>query len=218
MPQERIESFNNNCTLVAVKAVLNGTKTDEEILEAFRGRGYVDNDGMVHSKWTGAAEDLGLELEKVNVKRSGTKFYTRADRYGWDEQTYAKYGRQTLASFAKEHPHGVYFVSTVDHALVLVDGQIWDPNCVFSGMTRGVVAAKKVVNSPLKDIPTTKICYIKSGRVGTKSWERRSAANSYIDAMGLRGSGMDPAEVIANTPYTRADYEYDKERGNIRWK
>ena len=172
---ERIEAFGNNCTLVAVKSVLNGTKTDEEILMAFRDEGYVDNRGMTHLKWTTAAKRLGLELETVRLPKR--EFYYKNHTNYWGERfkIYVQ-KRYTLREFCKDNPEGVFFISTRNHALVIVDGCIWDPNCVGSSMARGVEAAKRVLNSPLKRVTTGKIQRLNMGQTITKSWYRRESA------------------------------------------
>ena len=211
--KERLESFGNNCTLVAVKAVLNGTRSDDEILRAFRGRGYVDNRGMYCKQWHQAARDLGLELAKVVLPKAEGRWVTSSDRWGEEKQS-LRIRRETIGEFARRHPEGVYFISTVDHALVLVDGQVWDPNCVTSGVGRGIVKAMKVLNSPLQRIPEGRIVDIKLGRKGTASWERRVHA---VDLLNCRCGGLLAEDLIRMTRYTRSDYEYDKKRGNIRY-
>lgn len=215
---ERIEAFNNNCTLVAVKFVLNGTKTDDEILAAFREQGYVDNHGMRHNQWTDAAANLGLNLVKVKIPRKEGKYVLarREDSWG-DEMTVRRWvpGRYTLAEFCKDHPYGTFLVSLKWHAVVVTDGKLWDPNCAQQTMARGVEAAKEVINAPEIKI-SGKITWVPAGKIGSQTWERRATARAYIDAMG--GAGVDAEELITKTKYTRADYDWDVKRGNLRFK
>lgn len=214
---ERIEAFNNNCTLVAVKFVLNGTKTDDELLAAFRKEGYVDNEGMTHIRWTTAATHLGLQLAKVKIPQREGKYVTqnRRDSYGdWDLVHRWVPGRYTLAEFCKDHPYGTFFVSLRAHAVVVTDGKLWDPNCVSQTMARGVVAAQEVLNAPTIKIGGP-ITWIPPGKVGTQTWDRRATARAYIDAMGR---GVEAEELIAKTKYTKADYEWDLKRGNLKFE
>ncbi|AAT69521.1 gp45 [Alphaproteobacteria phage PhiJL001] len=211
---EKIESFNNNCTLVAVKAVMNGTKTDDEILAAFRGRGYEDNQGMTHSKWTGAARDLGLSLRSVALPRRGYKWVSYTSWHGeeWERRVRVKY---TLKEFCEAHPRGVFLVSVPGHAFVVVHGQVWDPNCVHQTMARHVEAVKEVLNPPLNEIcHDGKIRSLRTGRVGSKSFQRRWSAVAYIQEHGPQTGET----LVRETEYTQADFEFDKKRGNLRYE
>lgn len=211
---EKIEAFNNNCTLVAVKSVLNGSRSDAEILAAFREEGYVDNRGMTHSRWTNAAARLGLELETVKITRPrGGKWMRRRHPWQWEDEEpeieYYKRAQYTLAQFCKDNPVGTFFVSLHRHAIVVVDGMVWDPNCVFSGMSRGVEAAKLVKNSPLKRITGGRIRSLKIGR-GASGKRRLSALNHLTQHGPTTGR-----ELVANTEYTQADLDWDEKRGNL---
>lgn len=221
---ERIEAFNNNCTLVAVKFVLNGTKTDDELLAAFRAEGYIDNHGMRHERWTGAAERLGLQLEKVKIPRKEGKYVRQIRATLWDDQDLVQRwvpGRYTLAEFCRDHPVGTFFVSLRAHAVVVTNGKLWDPNCANQTMARGVEAAKRVINAPEIKVGGA-IKWIPRGKAGSKTGARRASALAYIKKcedvnMGERVFYPDAEELIANSDYTRADYEWDLARGNIRF-
>lgn len=186
----QIEAFGNNCTLVAVKFVLNGTKTDEEIVEAFRQHKYVDNSGMYTRDWHKAAVTLGLELTDL-------------------EYSY----KHTVSTFVKEHKKGVFFVTTMQHAFVIIDGHVWDPNCTASGMSRRVRKWVEVKNSPRKSIPDRKIKNIVIRHTFSKAGERRMSALRYI----FRNGPTDPLTLIKETDYTKADYNFDKKRGNLSY-
>ena len=186
----QIETYANNCTLVAVKFVLNGTKTDEEILAAFRQHGYVDNDGMYTRAWHAAAVTLGLELSDLKYSYSST-----------------------VADFIKTYKKGIFFVSTRGHSFVIVDGHVWDPNCISEGLSRRVYKWAEVKNSPRKSIPESKIREIVIRHRHSKAGQRRYQALLYIHHNGP----TDPLTLFKETPYTKADYNFDKKRGNIRY-
>lgn len=210
--KERIETFSNNCTLVAVKSVLNGTKTDDEILAAFREENYRDNQGMTHHRWTSAAERLGLKLEKVKLEKPRGTWQEYEDPYwGGTRERYIR-GKVTIGQFCKLHPEGVFFISTVDHALVIVNGSVWDQNCVSSGLGRAVESAKRVLNSPLQEIEDRPISWIKRGRFGTDSYYRRASAMAHISNNGP----CSWQELVEETQYTEADHRFDKRRGNLK--
>jgi len=209
---ERIEAFNNNCTLVAVKAVMAGTADDTAILAAFREEGYVNNQGMTHYRWTNAAKRLGLELETVKIPRRDGKYVCRENRWGELKEVYVS-GRYTITEFCKDNPVGVFFVSLATHAIVIVDGKIHDPNCIWNGTGRGVKQVKRVLNSPLQAVPEGKISTLKLGKPMTKGFERRSDALMYI-----REHGPQFIEIlIRETSYTKADGAWDVKRGNLRY-
>ena len=223
---QSIKNYANNCTLVALQHVLADTVTDQEIVDAALNRGWVPGKGMTHYQYTRVGQDLGLRLKSVELPRYASKavHYKRYDPV-WDEHYDATRWvtkRVTLAEFCKMHPKGVFFVSTRTHALVVRDGVVWDPNCASSTMGRGVESADEVLNPP-EWVSPTRICWLPPGKRGTKTHERRQSALLYIknyDPLAPMGSAQrypTAEEIIANTAYTKADYEWDLARGSLRY-
>lgn len=211
---EKIEAFSQNCTLVAVKAVLAGTKTDAEILVAFRNNNYKNNQGMYPRDWHKAARELGLELTGIKLPISEGKFVWRENWRGdlVERWVGAKY---TLAKFIRDNPKGVFLVSTPGHALTIVDGAIHDPNMPRSTTRRTVRIANKVENSPLKSVSGARqVKWIAAScGVNTGVGQRRREANQYLTLNGpCHGKTL-----VANTSYRAGDLRWDHQKGNLMY-
>jgi hypothetical protein len=216
-----IESYHNNCTLVAVKLMAQGRHTDEEILTAFRANGYKDDDGMSHYKWTKAAADLGFELETVKIPRpKGSKYITYDNDYAWWGEVTRRvdHGKYTLAQFIKDNPQGDFFISVVGHALCVRDGRVMDPNCRSSSLSRRVTGAKRVLNAParLADGRRLEILVLK-GKWDSAARARRAAAWQWCENYKATHGGQAPLleDVLENTPLTKADVNWDLKRGRM---
>ncbi len=181
------EGTPNNCTLVAVKAVLAGIKTDDEIADAFRAQGWVPGSGMPNADWIRAANSLGLITQAINMT------------YGI-----------TVHGVLRHLEHGTFFVSNINHAMAVFDGNLWDPNCFHEPNRKPVTFIHQVMNPPMRPEPEI-MESIKPKSPNSKSWGRWNSAMLHIQANGPTHY----EDLIAATEYTAADYRWDKKRGNI---
>lgn len=192
-----LDKFSSNCSLIAVREV--AAASELEILTAFRANNYVDNQGMYHRDWTKAAEDCGVKIRRLK----------RDERCTTTEFGYRV--RCTVAEFLKMYPTGVYFVSIAQHAFVIREGAIVDPN--MGGSMRSIVHNACLVLNPKPVAPTKFVKFAKFPGYWkpSKTWQRRWAAYEYLNS----GEPKSAEDCIRDTAWTKADYRWELKRGAL---
>jgi len=189
----QIDKFNNNCTLIAVREFTH--HGEDAILSAFRDNDYRENHGMYHHKWTRAATQLGLDLQKI---------------------PYSEIYNLTLAAFLKKFPEGDFFVTISGHAFNVRNGRVIDPNT--GGKTRArVQTAERVLNAKQPKTGTRFKMERWPGWGKSAAKARRREAYHFVRTHTIENDRRLPEakDVIANTSYTKADLNWDVKRGLV---
>lgn len=190
---DTIDSFSNNCTLVAARE-LTGLP-DETILRVWREHGYQDHGGMWDRDWVPALRDLGLRL----VQKSTWRLNNRRAPH------------PTLAQFVSDHPEGVWIAGTSSHVMVVRDGRIVDPNYRRPGTRRLIRRAWLVLNAapPRRG---SRLVVASNPKRGASRFRLRTA-QVYLDAH----PDATLEQVYECTHYEPRDYRHDLRRGIVRW-
>lgn len=234
----KISDFKNNCTLVAAKEVSG--KDDAAILEAFCKRGYKANEGVHAYTFLPALQDLGLTIKEVSVRGSKDTFVERiCSSTGYERSYYNPARFISLGAFCKKNPVGVFFVYTRNHAFVVREGKVIDPNVTRGPkkkLTRRLYGAQRIMNpasSTYAEEVKADVTYkLKKGddpvvaftfgasdrRRGTKGYAMEYQARVYIvhKAKTGRQVGVRLSELCAQTTYERSYAAYDLKRGILK--
>lgn len=100
-----------NCAVTALHEVAPHDWSEADVLEA------ATTCGFPYDPSSGGMEcpDIQATMDMLCLDRSKYIMYRAS-------------ARPTLAQFARLHPQGVFYIVTRDHALVIRDGQVVDPN------------------------------------------------------------------------------------------
>jgi len=109
--QERSSIFHENvnkadCSVIAIQAVTGWTYPEAEALALRHGYGGGAESGK--GMWRGQIE---IALGEAGYKMRGVP---------------VEYGMETVATFAMDHPNGIYLLYTHGHVGVMVDGDVFN--------------------------------------------------------------------------------------------
>lgn len=126
----KLKKIDGFCAPFALKYV---SKLDDETVYAVcKLHDFTPEFGMEEHEWTEAAEELGIGLERVNLKKTG--FY-----------------RSRLRKFINWHKKGVYFIYTDGHLFLIENGKVVDQlNPGYLGLDRLVTGAWRVIQNRKK--------------------------------------------------------------------
>lgn len=213
-----ISDLPGNCVPTAFKLVSG--LPDKTVFDAAFQAGFESTGGMFQHNWVGMFRTLNLQTEKLEAADLRT---TGLSNDGFSSQ------RMTLAAFCRTYNKGVFFVGVAQHALVVQDGAVVDPNWGSKiGGRRRVHLAWKVLNSPLKHVSVDKpkgkrltksmtfeaIRIFSVYRYGTKHYY---GYKSLWEVLGKKPVGFRfTLADLERCDYTRAQLNYDIKRGNVR--
>lgn len=112
-----------HCAVTAMHEVAQPDWSADDVMQAARECGFPS--GRTGG-WALEGIDEGFRLLGLETER--TYHGALEDIFGEPEWMSDKTTRLTLARFMREHPRGVHYVVVTEHALVIRDGRIVDPN------------------------------------------------------------------------------------------
>jgi len=149
----------NNCTVLALKSVTGWS--EKKCYGIMKSLGRVDNRGFnVFDAIVNANGKIGsIKLMPVYLNNTYISRWREYPYSQWEEENemplnfrgtpwelaVSDWGDDyTIGSFAKTFNKGIYYITTRDHALAIVNGDVID-NVTCEGLRRKVVTAHKVV-------------------------------------------------------------------------
>lgn len=118
----KLKKHRNACAPLAL-CYISGID-NETVLRVCIAAGFDFDEGMYEDDIIEAANELEMTLERVKYLR-----------------------KPSLAKFIETHTEGLYLILTIDHALCIDNGLIYDPRCPGEGGGRKIYSAYKVIKS-----------------------------------------------------------------------